>query len=115
MVVIVLLLVSNTGNSQPLPDCSTVPLGSPCQSNGQVPSGAGVPQISPSQAELYQKLTAEQKKAVDDVMRQRNGALTPEAVEALKTKPEFRGITPKDVLTGKEMMEKNTEKKLRQN
>ncbi len=109
--VLTLLLSCGAGYAQQLPDCSTVPLGSPCMSNGQVPSSSGVPQVTPSQAEIYKKLTAEQRKSVDEAMRQKNGSLTPEAIEALKTRPEFQGITSNDVLAGKEMIEKSDAKK----
>ncbi|MCX5909752.1 MAG: hypothetical protein NTY64_21900, partial [Deltaproteobacteria bacterium] len=34
------------------------------------------------------------------------GILTPEAIEALKTRPEFKGLTPDEVLKGKELLEK---------
>ncbi len=101
------LLISARGFAQQLPDCSTVPLGSPCKNNGNVPANPIVPQlILPQTDASQQKITAEQKKAIDDVIQQKGGVLTPDAVEALKNRPEFQGLTPQEILQGKEMLEK---------
>ncbi len=102
------LLISARGFAQQLPDCSTVPLGIPCKNNGNVPANPVLPQVIPSQAEAFQqKLTVEQRKAIDDVIQQKGGVLTPDAIEALKTRPEFQGLTPQEILRGKEILEKN--------
>jgi polysaccharide export outer membrane protein len=93
-------------SAQQLPDCSTVPLGTPCRNNGNVPANLAGPQLTPYQTEVFQKLTVEQRKAVEDAIQQKEGALTPDAIEALKTKPEFRGLTPQEILQGKEILEK---------
>ena len=37
--------------------------------------------------------------------------MTPDAIEALKTRPEFQGLTPQDILQGKEMLEKKEAEK----
>lgn len=37
--------------------------------------------------------------------------LTPEALKALKERPEFQGITPEEILKGKELLEKRQERK----
>jgi polysaccharide biosynthesis/export protein len=109
---LMLLFVSVAGYTQQLPDCSAVPLGTPCKNNGTVPANPVGPQLMPTQTEVFQKLTAEQRKAVEDAVRQREGTLTPDAIEALKTKPEFQGLTPQDILQSKEMLEKrDVEKK----
>jgi polysaccharide export outer membrane protein len=98
---LMLSFISVAGYAQQLPDCSTVPLGTPCNNNGNVPANLAGPQ-----------LTAEQRKAVEDAIQQKRGTLSPDAIEALKTKPEFQGLTPQDILQGKEMLEKKgTEKK----
>ncbi len=67
------------------------------------------PQVTPSGTltpEALQKLTPEQRKAVQDVMQEKGGVLTPEAIDTLKTKPEFKGLTPEDIMKGKEILEK---------
>ncbi len=98
------------GTQQQLEDCSVVPPGTPCKKNGTDSTGAtstlGGPQLTPTQTEAFQKLTEEQKRAVEDAIQQKEGTLTPDAIEALKTKPEFQGLTPEDILQGKEMLEK---------
>lgn len=99
------LLLSVTGLAQQLPDCSTVPPGTACKNNGDVPVGAANPQLTPSQTELLQKLTTEQRRAVESALQQKDGVLTNDALEALKTRPEFQGLTSQDVLQGKEMLE----------
>ena len=103
---LMLSFMSVTVSAQQLPDCSTVPLGTPCNNNGNIPANLVGPQMTPSQAEAFQKLTTEQRKTVESAIQQKDGALTPDAIEALKTKPEFQGLTPKDILQGKEMLEK---------
>ena len=101
-----LSFISTAGYPQQLPDCSTVPLGTPCRNTGNVPANLSGPQLTPSQTETFQKLTAEQRKAVEDAIQQKEGTLTPDAIEALQTRPEFQGLTAKDILQGKEMLDK---------
>jgi len=103
---LILLLLSVTGLTQQLPDCSTVPPGTACKNNGNVPANPAGPQLTPSRTELLQRLTAEQRKAVESTLQQKDGVLTNDAIEALKTRPEFQGLTSQDVLQGKEMLEK---------
>jgi len=57
------------------------------------------------QAEIQKKLSPQQQKAAQEVIQQKGG-LTPEAVEILKTMPEFQGLTPDDIMKGKEAIEK---------
>jgi protein involved in polysaccharide export with SLBB domain len=80
------------------------------QQQMQPPAPAPVsPQVTPSGTltpEALQKLTPEQRKAVQDVMQEKGGVLTPEAIEVLKTKPEFKGLTPEDIMKGREILEK---------
>jgi polysaccharide biosynthesis/export protein len=103
---LMLLFISTAGYAQQLPDCSTVPAGTPCKNTSYAPANLAGPQLTPYQTEAFQKLTAEQRKVVEDAIQQKEGTLTPDAIEALKTKPEFQGLTPQDVLQGKEMLEK---------
>ncbi len=70
------------------------------------------PQLTPKQTETLQKLSPEQQRAMETELSKTGGALTPEAIEILKTKPEFQGLSPEDILKGKKELEKKeTEKK----
>lgn len=70
------------------------------------------PQLTPQQCEDFQKLPPEQQKAIKSELEKTGGVLTPEAVEALKTKPEFQGLTQEEVLKGmEELKKKEAEKK----
>ncbi|MBA4391251.1 MAG: hypothetical protein C0399_09975 [Syntrophus sp. (in: bacteria)] len=83
-----------------------VPQLSPSTQPGASPIPQGSTQLTPAQAEAMQKMTPEQRKAAEDARKERGDALTPDAIEALKTKPEFQGLTPQDILQGKETLEK---------
>ncbi len=73
--------------------------------SSQTPSG-----LTPQQSEVFQKLSPERQQAVQDVIQQKG--MTQEAVEALKARPEFKGLTQEEILKGKELLEKKeTEKK----
>ncbi|MCX7816969.1 MAG: SLBB domain-containing protein [Syntrophales bacterium] len=72
------------------------------------------PQLPPSTQlkDIYQQLTPEQRQTLglDEIQKsgelQKKGEkLTPEAIEALKKRPEYKGITPEEVTKGKEMLE----------
>lgn len=63
-------------------------------------------QPSLQQTEDYKKLSPEQQKAITEELTKTGGNLTPEAMEALKTRPEFQGLTPQDIVKGKELLEK---------
>ena len=80
----------------------------PAQTQAPAPPGQALPpqQLTPQQVEMWQKLSPEQRKAIETELSKTGGILTPEALEALKTKPEFKGLTPEDVLKGKETLEK---------
>jgi polysaccharide biosynthesis/export protein len=62
--------------------------------------------VTPQQGDALQRLSQEQRSAADRVIQERGGALTPEAIEALKSKPEFKGLKPEDVIKGKEILDK---------
>lgn len=74
--------------------------------------------LTSQQQEALKTLTPEQQRAVQTELGKTGGQLTPEAIEALKSKPEFKGLTPEDVIKGKELLEKKeiekkeTEKKI---
>lgn len=65
-----------------------------------------VQQLTPQQAELYQKLSPEQQKALQLELKKPGGAVTPGTTESLKARPEFKGLTPEEVMKGKELLEK---------
>jgi len=63
------------------------------------------------QMEILQKTTTQQQNTLQEVIQQKGG-LTPEAIEALKTRPEFQGLKPEDILKGKEELQKKEAEKL---
>jgi len=63
-------------------------------------------QLTPQQAEALKTLTPEQQKVIQTELIKTGGQLTPEAIETLKARPEFKGLTPEDVIKGKEALEK---------
>ncbi|MEW6409337.1 MAG: SLBB domain-containing protein [Nitrospirota bacterium] len=65
------------------------------------------PSTSPISPQTTQQI--EQRKAVQAEMEKTGGVLTPEAIEQLKSRPEFKGLTPEDILRGKELLEKKRE------
>ena len=62
------------------------------------------------QKQIYQSLTPAQRQAIAAEAGKTGGALTPEAVEALTGRPEFKGLTPEDVVKGRELLEKGEKK-----
>ncbi len=68
--------------------------------------GLSPQQLTPQQVEILRKLTPEQRKALESEAGKTGGTITPQAIETLKTKPEFKGLSPEDVLKGKELLEK---------
>ncbi|MHB8828669.1 MAG: SLBB domain-containing protein [Syntrophales bacterium] len=74
-----------------------------------IPAFAGAQTAPPGaltaeQSAAYEKLTAEQKEAISREMIKSGGQLTPEAIEALKEKPEFKGVSPEEVAKGRELL-----------
>lgn len=63
-------------------------------------------ELSAQQAEALKQLTPEQQGAVSEELVKAGGKLTPEAIEAVKSRPEFQGLTPEDIAKGKQMLEK---------
>ncbi|MDA8125061.1 MAG: SLBB domain-containing protein, partial [Deltaproteobacteria bacterium] len=62
-------------------------------------------QMTSQQADAYQKLTPAQQGAVQSELGKSGGRLTPEAIETLKARPEFKGLTPEDVAKGRLLLE----------
>ena len=74
---------------------------------GQVPSSQ---QMTPQQADAYQNLSPAQQQAVQQELGRSGGQLTPQAIEALKGRSEFKGLSPEDVLKGKQLLEQKETK-----
>ncbi len=72
---------------------------------------AGMPALSVEQAAAVQSLSPAQKGAIAQELGKTGGQLTPEAVEALKAKPEFQGISPADVAKGQELLKEQSKAK----
>lgn len=73
-------------------------------------AGATVPQAARSQmttqqADAYQKLSPAQQQELRQELGKTDGQLTPQAVEALKARPEFKGLSPDDVNKGKQLLD----------
>ncbi len=71
-----------------------------------MPGSPGTVQTVPVQTEVLQKATPEQRKAIEEAGKDKGDLLTPEALEALRVKPEFQGLKPGDIVQGKETLEK---------
>jgi len=70
-------------------------------------------QPTQQQIDAYKTLTPQQQMIIQQELGKSGGTLTPEAIEALKSRQEFKGITQEDVMKGKEALEKkDTEKRL---
>ncbi len=65
----------------------------------------GAPPLTADQAAAAQNLTPAQKGAIMQEVGKSGGQLTPGAVEALKGRPEFQGLSPADVTKGKELLQ----------
>jgi len=72
------------------------------QGTQAVPGGA---QLTPQQAEALQRLSPSQQQALQSELGKTGGRLTPEAVEAMKARPEFRDLSPEDVTKGRQLLE----------
>jgi polysaccharide export outer membrane protein len=79
---------------------------------GHTQSSTTFPRESTSrQKQIYQSLTPAQRQAIAAEAGKTDGALTPEAVEAITGRPEFKGLTPEDVVKGRELLEKGEPKR----
>jgi len=70
-----------------------------------VQAAPGGQQLTPQQAEAYQRLSPSQQQAIQSELGKSGGRLTPEAAEALKSRPEFKGLSPDDVAKGKQLLD----------
>lgn len=55
-------------------------------------------------AAALQSLSPAQQAAITEELIKTGGTLTPEAMEALQGRPEFQGLSPQDIVKGKEML-----------
>ncbi|MCK9362782.1 MAG: SLBB domain-containing protein [Syntrophales bacterium] len=77
---------------------------------GSLPGSA--PALTAEQSTAVQNLNAGQKAAIAQELGKSGGQITPEAVEALKGRPEFQGLSPEEVAKGKELLKANEGKDL---
>lgn len=66
-------------------------------------------QVSPSEAQKIEQLTPQQKQILQQELEKTGGQLTPEAIEAIKNRPEFKGLKPEEVIQGKRLLEEKAE------
>lgn len=69
-----------------------------------LPSQVQTIQISPEASRYVERLSPQQRAVAESIVQQ-HGGLTPEAVEKIKSSPEFQGISPEEVRAGKEKLE----------
>jgi polysaccharide export outer membrane protein len=83
---------------------------------GHTQSSTSFPRESTSrQKQIYQSLTPAQRQAIAAEEGRTGGVLTPEGVEALRGRPEFKGLTAEDVVKGRELLEKGEPKPAEKN
>ncbi len=70
--------------------------------SGAVQQAAAAPNIA---AEV-QRLNPGQRGAIEKELSKTGGALTPEAIEALRKSPEFKGLKPEEIIKGKQILDK---------
>ena len=63
-------------------------------------------QLSPQQIESSKRLSPAQQAAMYEEIAKTGGNLTPEAMEALKNRPEFQDLKPEDIVKGKDILDK---------
>lgn len=70
--------------------------------------------ISPQDWEKYKNLSPDQQRAVQDHLGRGDGMLNPQALEMLRTNPDFKGLQLEDIKKGRELLDarERAEKKL---
>lgn len=58
------------------------------------------------QKDMLQKLSPERRRAAEKELKKNSSVLTPRMIESLKEKPEYKGLTPDDIIKGKELLQK---------
>lgn len=99
------------------------PLAAPTPAPAQNPTAVPVPtaglpasapdagQMTAEQAAVYQSLSPAQKGAIAAELGKTGGQITPGAVEALKARPEFQGLSPEEVAKGRELLQQQEAQK----
>lgn len=64
-----------------------------------------LPQMTPQQAGAYQSLSPAQQQAIQAELGKSGGQITPQTVEALKGRAEFKDISPAEIEKGRELLE----------
>jgi polysaccharide export outer membrane protein len=75
---------------------------------------SSIQQVTPQQADAFRSLTPAQQQAIQSEMGRTGGRLTPDALEALRARPEFRDLSPDEIKKGRDLLEqrdKETQKK----
>jgi polysaccharide biosynthesis/export protein len=68
---------------------------------------SGVPQsLTPAQADMARRLSPEQRSAVEAELGRSGGVLTSQGIEALRARPEFRGLSNDDIARGRDLLER---------
>lgn len=71
-------------------------------------SAQSAPLVAPrsSSADVKSNLSPAQPTNIPAEVNKTGGALTPEAIDALKKMPEYKSLTPEEIMKGKELLEK---------
>jgi polysaccharide export outer membrane protein len=104
LAIIFLSSVSPAGAQTPNITAQPLPGAAGQQAPQQAPAPS-VQQMTPQQSDAYQRLSPTQRGVVESELGKSGGRLTPEAMEALKVRPEFKGLSPEDVAKGKQLLE----------
>ncbi len=64
-----------------------------------------VQQSKPLSLDVCRNLPADQRAACEAELRRTGGWITPEALEAIKARPEYRGLSPEEMARGRQLLE----------
>jgi len=97
-----LAFAQQSGNpGSPVPSISVQPL--PGLAPGQqMPS---LEKLTPQQLDFYKRLTPAQRRLLEAELAKTGGRLTPEVIENLKDRPEFKDLSSEDIAKGKQLLE----------
>jgi protein involved in polysaccharide export with SLBB domain len=65
------------------------------------------------QAEAIKSLTPAQQSAISQELGKTPGSISPEAIKALQSRPEFQGLSPEEVARGRELLQRQQTEKAR--
>jgi len=95
----------------PTPAPAQNPTAVPVPTAGLPASAPDAGQMTAEQAAVYQSLSPAQKGAIAAELGKTGGQITPGAVEALKGRPEFQGLSPEEVAKGRELLQQQEARK----